>query len=78
MPEIMTLVAYTDDPGLFLTCEGNSDFPGKDRLFYPQLGGIAKEMIKVLDHDAFNRWLAEDRRGFMRTSASTKPSNDKL
>jgi hypothetical protein len=78
MPEIMTLVAYTDDPGLFLTCEGNSDFPGKDRLFYPQLGGIAKEMIKVLDHEAFNRWLAEDRRGFMRTSASTKPSNDKL
>jgi hypothetical protein len=77
MPETMTLIAYTDDPGLFLTSEANSDFPGKDRLFYPRLLGIAKEMITALDHDAFNRWLVEDRRGFAQTSTSTSP-NDKL
>lgn len=74
MPETMTLVAYTDDPGLFLTCEASNDFPGKDRLFYPRLMGIAEEMITALDNDAFNRWLAEDRRGFMRTSASANPN----
>jgi len=55
----MTLIAYTDDPGLFLSCDGNDDFPGKDRLYYEK---ITKERITVLDHDAYNRWLAEGER----------------
>jgi hypothetical protein len=62
MPEAMALVAYTDDPGLFLTSESDEDFPGKDRLFHPQLSGISREKITVVDQDAFNRWLVEDPR----------------
>ncbi|MGA2650375.1 MAG: hypothetical protein ABSF28_07620 [Terracidiphilus sp.] len=69
MPESMALIAYTDDPGLFLTSESDDQFPGKDQLFYPKLRGINMEMITVVDQDAFNRWLAED----PRAGSSAKP-----
>jgi hypothetical protein len=72
MPEKMILVAYTDDPGLFLTSEVNGHFPGKDRLFRPWKGAFKREMITVLDQEAFNRWLAEDER-----QGSSKPSTAK-
>lgn len=62
MPETMTLIAYTDDPGLFLTSESDDQFPGKDQLFYPKLRGISLEMITPVDQEAFNRWLVEDPR----------------
>ncbi len=61
MPEKMTLVAYTNDPGLFLTSEESGDFPDKDRLFRPWKT-TTREMITVLDQEAFDRWLAEDER----------------
>jgi hypothetical protein len=60
MPDAMAPVAYTDDPGLFLTSDSADDFPGKDRLFYPWR--IKREAIRVLDQDAFSRWLDEDPR----------------
>jgi len=62
MPEKLILVAYTDDPGLFLsTFEGSDNFPGKDRLFRPYLR-FRRDMITVLDEEAFDRWLQEDER----------------
>lgn len=62
LPQKMTLIAYTDDPGLFLTSESDDQFPGKDQLFYPKLRGISIEMITPVDQEAFNRWLVEDTR----------------
>lgn len=62
MPETMTLIAYTDDPGLFLTSESDDQFPGKDQLFNPKLRGISTEMITVVDQNAYDRWVAEDMR----------------
>jgi hypothetical protein len=64
LPEMITLIAYTDDPGLFMSSEENADFPAKDRLVYPWSTKITREMMTVLDHDAFNRWLAEERNNF--------------
>ena len=61
MPEVIMLVAYTDDPGLFLTCDGDCDFPEKDRLAHPRFswsGGT----ITVLDQVAYDRWRAEESR----------------
>ena len=61
MPEVIMLVAYTDDPGLFLTCDGDCDFPEKDRLAHPGFswsGGT----IAVLDQVAYDRWRAEESR----------------
>lgn len=60
VPDAMALVAYTDDPGLFLTSDSADDFPGKDRLFRPWR--IKREAITVVDQDAFSRWLNEDPR----------------
>jgi hypothetical protein len=62
MLEAMTLIAYRDDPGFLLTSESNEHFPGKDRLFCPLSTGMKREMITVVDQDAFDRWLSEDRR----------------
>ena len=65
LPETMTLIAYTDDPSLFLSGEESANPPEKARLFYPWMSRITREMITPLDHDAFNRWLVEDdRNGF--------------
>jgi hypothetical protein len=63
----MTLISYTDDPGLFLTSESGDQFPGKDQLFYPKLRGISSEMITVVDQEAYDRWVVED----MRSGSST-------
>jgi hypothetical protein len=71
MPENLTLIAYTDDPGVFLTGEG--DFPGKDRLFHIQLSGLTKETIRVVDQESFNRSFAQDeRQGFSNFSGEKK------
>jgi hypothetical protein len=61
-PEKMALVAYTDDPGLFLTSEEDGEFSEKDWLFHSRVSGIARELITVLDQEAFDRWLTEDER----------------
>jgi hypothetical protein len=71
MPENLKLIAYTDDPGVFLTGEG--DFPGKDRLLHIQLSGLARETISVVDQEAFNRSFAQDeRQGFSNLSVEKK------
>ena len=62
MPEKLKLVAYTDDPGLFLTGEESVDFPGKDRLFKPRMSRFIRAMITIVDQAAFDRWLEEDER----------------
>jgi hypothetical protein len=62
MPEVLVLIAYTDDPGLFLTSEDSVDFPGKDRLFLPWMTGFNREMTTVVDQPAFDRWLEKDER----------------
>jgi hypothetical protein len=67
LPSEMTLISYTDDPGLFLTSESGDQFPGKDQLFYPKLRGISSEMITVVDQEAYDRWVVED----MRSGSST-------
>jgi hypothetical protein len=71
-PERMALVAYTDDPGLFLTSEEDSDFSEIGRLFHSQIGGIKREVITVLDQEAFDRWLAEDERQWRSGPATGK------
>ena len=76
MPDAITLVAYTDDPGLFLTSESSEHFPGKDRLFHPSLTGIKWEMIKIVDQDAFDRWLAEDWRAGKLSTESARSSRE--
>jgi hypothetical protein len=62
-PENLALIAYTDDPGVFLTGEGAERLDaGKDRLFYSVHSGITKEMMTVVDQEAFDRSFMEDER----------------
>jgi hypothetical protein len=73
-PESLTLIAYTDDPGVFLTGEGAEGlFAGKGRLFYSMHSGVTKEMITVVDRGAFDRSFMEDeRQGFSNLTGQKK------
>jgi hypothetical protein len=81
LPEILTLVAYTDDPGFFVSCDdAGTEFPSKGRFFatiksFGQRFGVQKGNVSVLDAKTFNRWLTEEER----FEFSPKPtSHDKM
>jgi len=64
----LNLIAYTDDPGFFVSSgAADADFPGKDR-FFPTLHsfefsfGISKNDLTIIDTEVFNRWLSEENR----------------
>jgi hypothetical protein len=64
----LNLIAYTDDPGFFVSSDdANADFPRKDH-FFPTLQwfgsrfGISKDDLTILDDSTFNRWVSEENR----------------
>jgi hypothetical protein len=77
LPEALALVAYTDDPGFFVSCDdGEVDFPGKDRFFptlqwFERRYGVGRADLTILDSETFNRWLGEEDR-FKRDTPTAK------
>lgn len=76
----LNLIAYTDNPGFFVsTDDGNSDFPRKDN-FFPTLKwfgrrfGIGQEDLTILDTNTFDRWLSEENRFVSQREQSGEPS----
>jgi hypothetical protein len=65
-------VAYTDDPGLFLTSEESGEFPGRDRLFIRWRVELSRETTTLVDQQAFDRWLEEDERSGSPNSGKAK------
>lgn len=67
-PETLTLVAYTEDPGFFVSCNEPTDlFPRKDAFFatlksFGQRFGVQNGNMTVVDPKTFNRWLTEEDR----------------
>jgi hypothetical protein len=64
----INLIAYTDDPGFFVSSDdANADFPRKNH-FFPTLQwfgrrfGINKDDVIILDAITFNRWVSEENR----------------
>jgi hypothetical protein len=75
----LNLIAYTDDPGFFVSsADADTDFPRKDH-FFPTLQlfgrrfGISKDDLMILDASTFNRWVSEEDRLPQRGQKS-KPS----
>ena len=68
IPSLLKLIAYTDDPGLFVMADDpDADYPRKNR-FFPTLKffgmwyGGSKDDLAILDADTFSRWLSEENR----------------
>jgi hypothetical protein len=64
----LNLIAYTDDPGFFVSSDDeDANFPREDH-FFPTLQwfgsrfGISKDDLTILDTSAFNRWMSEENR----------------
>jgi hypothetical protein len=63
-PPKITLTAYTDDPGLFVSAEGHEHFPGKG--FCPNVEwfeltfGPSRSRLTIFDQAAVDRWSAPD------------------
>jgi hypothetical protein len=66
LPETLTLVAYTDDPGFFVSSDDPTpNFYGRDSFvatlkLFRQRFGVQKENMTILDSNTFNRWLTEE------------------
>ena len=82
IPSPLNLVAYTDDPGFFVTSDDpDADFPSKNR-FFPTLEmfrtgfGASKNDFTVLDVPVFDRWLSEQDR-FASRKGNDKPAAEK-
>jgi hypothetical protein len=62
----LNLIAYTDDPGFFISPDdASADFPRKDRFFatlqwFGRIFGISKDDLTILDASTFNRWVSEE------------------
>ena len=67
-PSILSLIAYTDDPGFFVSADDpDADFPGQDRFFptlqsFQRRFGVSKDDLTVLNTDTFNQWLSQEDR----------------
>jgi hypothetical protein len=75
----LNLIAYTDDPGFFVSsADADTDFPREDH-FFPTLQlfgrrfGISKDDLMILDASTFNRWVSEEDR-FPQRGQKSKPS----
>jgi|tagenome__1003787_1003787.scaffolds.fasta_scaffold20225121_1 hypothetical protein len=75
----LNLIAYTDDPGFFVSSDdADADFPRKDH-FFPTLQwfgrrfGISKDDVAILDASTFNRWVSEENR-FPQRGQKSEPS----
>jgi hypothetical protein len=66
-PATLTLTAYTDDPGFFVGSDEQADFFERGR-FFPTLKsfarqlGVSNENLRILDPDAYARWLRQEDR----------------
>jgi hypothetical protein len=78
----LNLIAYTDDPGFFVSSDDpRADFPPRDR-FFPTLQwfgrrfGISKDDLLILDASTFNRWVSEENR-FPQRGQKSEPSGQR-
>jgi hypothetical protein len=64
----LNLIAYTDDPGFFISSDDrDADFPRKDQFFstldwFGRAFGINTDDLTILDASTFNRWVSEENR----------------
>jgi hypothetical protein len=81
LPETLTLVTYTDDPGFFVSCpDPTIGFPEKDRFIatlrsFELFSGVSKENLTILDATTYNRWLIEEDRFKNPTDTEVRPLN---
>jgi hypothetical protein len=75
----LNLIAYTDDPGFFVSSDdADADFPRKDH-FFPTLQsfgrrfGISKDDLTILASSTFNRRVSEEDR-FPQRGQKSEPS----
>jgi hypothetical protein len=72
-PATLNLIAYTDDPGFFVSSDDpNADFLFKDHFFatiesFELRFGVSKDGITILDPSTFTSWLSKEKR-FSRSS----------
>lgn len=67
-PYVLSLVAYTDDPGFFVAFDAHDETVRHAGTFYPLLSwfgrrfGVDRDDLEVLDTETFKRWLEDDAR----------------
>jgi hypothetical protein len=65
-PYVVSLIAYTDDPGFFVEFDADDPTVSHAPNFYPLLNwfergfGVSRETLEVLDVETFKRWLDDD------------------
>jgi hypothetical protein len=64
----LNLIAYTDDPGFFVSSDdADADFPRKNNFFstlqwFGHRFGISRDDLTILDASTFDRWVSEEKR----------------
>jgi len=65
-PYVVSLIAYTDDPGFFVEFDADDPTARHSPAFHPLLNwferrfGVNRDLLEVLDADTFKRWLEDD------------------
>jgi hypothetical protein len=80
LPDTLTLVAYTEDPGFFVSSDDpTAQFPRRGSFsstlkWFGQWYGVHADNMTILGPNTFNRWLTEEGRFKKSSDTATNTS----